>query len=378
MKLRLLLAFVMLGGAFAAFADVKPFMDQMLVELFKLKPYIASEDKYTDPKNHEVVDSSLKKMIELSQKINHEKMIQRTGFVVSSNILNQQLKEAEAVYNNGNKAYSLWMLKSTLGVCMNCHTQLPAVSTVFTDLNKGHILTNDFEEGEFLFVIRNFKEAMKSYEAAIKGYPKNQLTSVDADKVIFRQLFYYVRVDRNFPGLISALSKDLENKQLPLSLQNKIKDFRSAAEKMKSEAYPAFSEAQENDLRKYVESSLQEELAGKFSFALPAKELNYLKVSSVLYDYLNKYPGTRLKPDILYWLSFCESHYSHNAFYSLPELYLKQCVLEFPKNPIAKKCLTQYQDLVTIAFTGSSGTHLPDAVVKEMKTMEELVKKMDK
>lgn len=376
MKKTILLTVTLLTG-FAGFAAVKPFMDQMLIELFKLKPYIVSEQKFSDPKNFESIDASLKRMAVLSEKINHEKMVQSTGLLVSSNVLNQQLKEAEVVYNNGNKAYSLWLLKSTLGVCMSCHTQLPAVSTHFKDLNKGHILENSFEEGEFLFVIRNFDDAMTAYSKALSEYPKNKISSMDIEKAVYRQLFNYVRVKRNFKELNDVLKLDLENKDLPLALQKKIAAFKSAAEKMKDEKYPQFSEAEEDGLRKYAESSLQDEINGKFIFDNPGKELNYLKVSSVLYQYLDKYPGTHLKPDILYWISFCESHYSHNAFYSLPELYLKQCVLEFPKSPVAKKCLTQYQDIVTEAFSGTSGTHIPDAVATEIKTMQELVKKAD-
>lgn len=368
------ISFFVLAVAIAGYAEVKPFMNQMLIELFKLKPYIASEEKYTDPKNHEAIDASLKKLIDLSQKINHEKMIQRSGALVSSNVLNQQLTEAEAVFQNGNKAYSLWMVKSTMGVCASCHSQLPSVSTNFTDMNSKNTLSSPYEEGEFLFVVRNFKEAMKSYDKALKGYPKNKMTPLQVERVIFRQIFYYVRVDRNFKGLLEALKEDAKNKELPPSVQKKIKDLTTAAQSMKNEGYPNFSEVQETELRKYVETSLKEELAGNFSFERPDRELNYLKVSSVLYEYLSKNPGTHLKPDILYWLSFCESHYSHNAFYSLPELYLKQCVIEFPKNPVAKKCLTQYQDIVTAAYTGTRGVHIPAVIEAEIKTMQNLVK----
>jgi hypothetical protein len=373
---KILLYLIICGVGGYLHAQVKPLMDQMMAELFKLKPFIASEDKYRDPKNHDTVDTSLKTMVDLSQKINHETIIQNSGLLVSSNVLNQQLKEAEAAYNNGNKDYSLWMLKSTLSVCMNCHTQVPATSTRFTDMNKDHILANPFEEGEFLFVIRNFPDAMNAYEKAIKGYPKNKISPADVEKIVFRQLFLYVRVERNIQGLISVLKEDGKNSELPPALQKKIQDLRSAAEKIKNEKYPTFNANEDAALRKYAETSLKDEIAGKFSFDIPEKELNYLKVSSVLYEYLSKNPGTHLKPDILYWLSFCESHYSHNAFYSLPELYLKQCVLEFPKNPVAKKCLTQYQNLVTIAFTGTQGAHIPEAIASELKTMQELVKKI--
>lgn len=357
-------------------AEVKPFMDQMLNEIFNLKPYIVSSEAFSNPNNAQKISASLKKMVSLSEKINHEEKIKKTGFQISGKVLNQQLKESELVFNSGSKDYSLWMLKSTLGVCMSCHTQLPAVSTKFLSQNQGRVLTNPFEEAEFLFIIRNFKESMNLYSSALSGYPKNVVSVDDLEKVLYRQLYYYVRVQRDFVELAKVLDEDQKNKSLPSHFISKLKDLKSAVLKMKDEKFPHFTAQQTAELRQYAEKSLKEELSGNFSFDIPKRELEYLKVSSILYEYLNENPETLLKPDILYWLSFCESKFSQQAFYSLPELYLKQCVLEFPKNPVAKQCLKEYQNLVTMAYSGSSGTHIPEDVSKEIKTMQELVEKL--
>ncbi len=99
-----------------------------------------------------------------------------------------------------------------------------------------------------------------------------------------------------------------------------------------------------------------------------------LKLSSVLYEYLNAYPTTPLKPDILYWLSLGEHRYHYQSMYSLPDLYLKQCVLEYPNNPVAKLCFAEYEDFITVAFTGSGGTHIPHDISKELNMMRSLVK----
>lgn len=366
-----------IGLSLFAWAEVKPLMGQMYNEIFALKPYIVSDAAFSDPKNADKIQGSLKRMIEVSKNVNHEMKIKRSGFEISGQVLNQQLRETEMIFRAGNKDYALWVLKSTMSVCMNCHTQLPSGSTQFTTLNQGHILTNPFEEGEFLFIIRNFDKAMKLYEQALQGYPKNMVSVNNLEKTLGRQLFYYVRVKRSMADLAKVLEKDLKNKDLPKGLRVKMDGLKTAALKLKADPYPKFSGSQEDELRKYVEDSLKEELSGSFSFDNPQRVLQYLKVSSILYEYLENNPGTRLKPDILYWLSFCEARYSHQLSYSMPELYLKQCVTEFPKNPVAKKCLKEYQELVTMAYTGTSGTHIPAEVAKELKALQELVKKIE-
>lgn len=366
-----------IGFSVFTFAEVKPLMNQMFNEIFNLKPYIVSETAFNDPKNAEKIGNSLKHMIEISKNVNHEMKIKRSGFEISGKVLNQQLRETEMVFRAGNKDYALWMLKSTMSVCMNCHTQVPSVSTHFTTLNQGHILTNPFEEAEFLFIIRNFDEAMNLYAQAMQGYPKNVVPVNNLEKTLSRQLFYYVRVRRNMVDLAKVLETNLKNKDLPKGLRTKMEGLKAAALKMKADSYPTFTSAQENELRKYVEETLKEELSGNFSFDNPQRTIQYLKVSSILYEYLENNPGTHLKPDILYWLSFCEARFSHQLSYSMPELYLKQCVVEFPKNPVAKKCLKEYQELVTMAYTGTSGTHMPAEIEKELKVMQDLVKTVE-
>lgn len=365
-----------LALSLTAHAEVKPQMDLMLKEIFTLKPYIVNDVEYRDPKNADTIGASLKKMAELSEKISHEGKIKKTGFAISSKALNEQLREAELVYRVGNKDYSLWMLRSTLSVCMSCHTQLPASSTKFETFNKDNFLTKPFDEAEFLFIVRNFDKAISTYDQVIAGYPDNNLTHENLEKAIARKVYYFVRVKRDFAGLSANLEKDQKNKKLPTLIANRIKALRKSADKLKKDAYPEFSDAQQADLKKYAETELKEELQGNFSYSAE-KELSYLKVSSVLYKFLEQYPESSVKPDILYWLSFCERRYEQKAFYSLPELYLKQCVLEHPEAPIAMSCLKEYQDIVTMAYTGSSGTHIPKDVEKELKSMKEMVDKMN-
>lgn len=361
-----------LALSLSARAEVKPHMDLMLKELFTLKPYIVSEVEYRDPKNFQKISDSLKNMVALSEKISHEGMIRKTGFGPSSQALNQQLKEAELVYRVGNKDYSLWMLRSTLSVCMSCHTQLPASSTRFESISKDHFLTKPFDEAEFLFIVRNFDKALPLYDEVIQTYPKAGVTQENLEKALARKTYYFIRVKRDLDGFEKSLTTNESNKNLPEMLKKEIRSLKKAAAKAKKEGYPEFSDTQQPELKKYVESQLKEELKGQFELS-PERDITYLRLSSILYKYLEQNPNTALKPDILYWLSFCERRYEQKAFYSLPELYLKQCIQEFPQAKIAKSCLKEYRELVNIAYTGSSGTHIPEDIDKELQSLKKLV-----
>lgn len=271
--LRLTVFFLAISLSFSAQADVKNYMDQMLREIYILKPYIVSETEYKDPKNSAQIDESLKRMVSLSENISHEGKIRNSGFGISSDVLTQQLKESELVFRVGNKGYSLWMLRSTLSVCMSCHTQLPSASTKFDFSKKEHQLTKPFDEAEFLFIVRNFEKAMPLYQQVIAEYPKNAVTPENLKKAIARELYYYVRVKRDMPGLIKALDKNLKNKQLPTSAKTRLSGLKKAAQDKKGEGYPEFKENQQAELKSYAEAQLKNELAGDFDFSA-GKELN--------------------------------------------------------------------------------------------------------
>ncbi len=371
---RFLLLLMVLGLIATARAEVKAVMDQLLQQVFILKPFIASEASFSDPANSAQISDALKKMVALSKEVNHEDRITKTGFQVPANVLTQQLEQVENVFSNGSKDYALGNLRSTLGVCMSCHTQLPSVSTRFTTLNKTQTLHNPFEEAEFLFLIRNFDDAMKLYGELIAGYPLNKAEIGDLEKTVYRQIFYYVRVARDLKGLSVALQRDSDNQQLPTQLQKQIKGFIAAVAEIQDKTYPQFTDKQSEDLRKYAEQVLNAEAYGDFSLDSPQDVLAALKLSSALYEYLNAYPKTPLKPDILYWLSLGERRYHYQSMYSLPDLYLKQCVLEYPKNPVAKLCFAAYEESITVAFSGSGGTHIPADISKELNMMRNLVK----
>lgn len=353
-------------ASLCAKADVRPHMDQMLQEIFNLKPFIVSEEGYRDPKNAPLIEKSLQNMVALSEKISHEGKIRESGFAVSSQAMTKQLKEAEIVYRVGSKDYSLWMLRSTLGTCMSCHTQLPSSSTKFEFMNKEKFLTRPFDEAEFLFIVRNFDKASPVYEDLLSTYPQKDSSVEHVEQALSRLTYYYVRVKRDLDGFLLVLNKGLKNEKLPNFLKERMQGLQAATKNIKSQPYPEFTEKQAQELRRFVEKNLKKELAGDFDLT-PERDISYLRISSVLYKYLDQYPQTKLKPEILYWLSFCERRYQEKAFYSLPELYLKQCLQEYPKSKIAPSCLKEYTQLIEIAYTGSSGTHIPSDIEKELE-----------
>ncbi len=362
-----------LGSIAPARAEVSDIMDQLMEQVFVLKPYMASESRFTDAANAGEISGALGTMTDLSRAVNHEERITQTGFQVPGALLTRQLEEIEVIFATGNKSYALTSLRSTLGVCMACHTQLPAVSTGFTEANEDKVLEDPFAEAEFLFLIRNFDAALKLYSEAIQGYPRNGAQPRALETALHRQLYYYTRVARDMEGLSATLRNDRGNPQLPAPFQQQVDGYIAAVDALGNEPYPRFTKQQDTALRSYAQAQIDEEASGGFNLGTPEKVLAWLQFSSVLYEYLDEHPQTPLKPDIYYWLSFGERRYIYSSPHFLPGLYLKQCVLDYPQSPVAKKCLAEYEEIVTVLFTGSGGTNIPPDVTDELDMMRTLV-----
>lgn len=354
-----------------AYAEMKPKMDEMLQYIYDLKPLITSETRFQDPANGPLINSTLQKMIVLSEKIKHEDKVKKTALQVPAMSMSRQLKEAQSVFNSGNKFYSLWLVRANLSNCVACHTQLPAQSTRFGSKSKSDFLVNTFQEAEFLYIVRNFDKAIDMYDRALAEYPGNQISPQDLDQAIFRKVFYFTRVKRDMKALSASLTKNLKNEDLLPSTARLLKDYSDAAKQVATEKIPPFKS--DNDVKAYVEKSLDKELVGEFAYGDAKRNLRNLRLSGFLYEYLDKNPDTELKPYIYYWLSFCESRWERGLQDSLPESYLRKCITEFPKSPIAPKCFKEYEDLMKFGYTGSAGTNIPPDIQEELQKMRDSV-----
>lgn len=366
-KTVLLLSLVLLAAV--SNADVKTHMDEMLGYIFDLKPYITSPEKFQDPNNAPFINTTLQKMAALSDKIQHEDKIKNSAREVPAMALSHQLKEAQEVFNTGNKSYSLWMVRSNLSNCVACHTQLPAKSTSFGEHGKKKNYVNSFQEAEFLYIVRNFDKALEYYDQTFNNFPGNNISIDNLDISVFRKVYYYTRVKRDLKKLAESLQTNLKNKKLPAATAQLLAAYVSAAKNIGKDNTPSFQSDQ--DLQTYAEKTLAKELAGDISYNDANKNLRNLQLSGYLYEYLDKNPKSELKPYIYYWLSFCESRWERGLQDSLPESYLRKCITEFPNSPIAAKCYKEYEDLMVFGYTGSSGTHIPPDVTLELKNMRE-------
>ncbi len=360
-------------------ANIQPTMHKIFYNMQELLPYMADEEKFIDPKNDKLISDKLKESAELIKKAKHTKELNSPTLKISREVLENHFSEIDRIFRLGNKSFARWQLNSTVPLCMNCHTQSPSASRHWdlAELTKG--ATSNFNKAELLFMGRDFDTALKMYDEIIRKFPENKARIMDVEKSFERKIVIYSRVRRDFQAGIKGLNDDLkENKNLPEYLVKNVNAWIALFRIQIREGFPDPLKSNDNAIKKYVTTELKNNLWDDMIDASNPRLVKNLTVSGILYEYLNTHPESKIKPDILYWLAVIDKQLQETLFYSLSDLYLKQCMQEFPAHPTAKKCFEQYKLNMILAYSGSSGTHLPGDIKKELKDLSIKIYGVDK
>ncbi|MFZ4713193.1 MAG: hypothetical protein ACOYL6_05765 [Bacteriovoracaceae bacterium] len=349
-------------------------MNQISGELDQLLPFLIDSQKFSDSKNEKEVKGHLSKLVELFKGIKKHPVISSTGFSLSRDQIETQLQETSDAFSSNHKDFARHKLNSTLGLCISCHTQMPSGDKLklFKNIDVEKNITSTFEKGEFYFITREFPKAMENYDRYI-----NQFSAKDDRKVLEtvlnHKLTYFTRIQRQKADLaVKSFEENMLNKELPETIKIQIKAWIKDLKKkvMKADG----KEITETEMKKYLSQVTKNNEDGPRISLYSNKEAMDLKISGILFEYLNNNPQSKLVPEILYNLAVIDKRMNFNIFYSMGDLYLKECMDKYPDAPIAKFCYQEYEDEKILSYTGSAGTSLPSDVKKELENYRSKLK----
>ena len=348
---------------------LKSKMHEILVHIEALRPYMADDVEFRDKKNEEKIKDHLQALKKLIKSAKHSDELTTPTLSISRQVLEDHFAEVERVFRIGNKSYARWALSSSLPICMSCHTQTPSASRSWDPITSKKY-ADDFEHGEYLFAARNFDSALEYYDKVIDGYPGNKIKTQNLETALERKMAIFARVKRDFAAGVTSVERSQKNKDLPEFLVRNLAAWKGLFQMQKDKKMPDPKTATDKEIKEYVTQEFKRGLWDKMANAIDARLITNLTVSGILYEYLTLHPGTDLKPDILLWLAECDRDLQNNFFFTLADLYLKKCKVEFPKHQTEKLCYKEYADNIYYSYTGSAGTHFPMEVEKELKKLK--------
>ena len=363
--IRLTVILLLIG--LSARAELRPEMQRLYFLADKMQNYSFNKSEYLNPKNEKEIAENLREFTLTVNKIKQEKIGGEDDMKFRLKQLNEGLNDAEQAFKDGFKDYSFWALKSTLNNCYSCHTQKGLGETQYkmSAVKKAA----PFVQAEFLFLVRNYKEAIPLFEKLATNYPK-ALTSDELETSLQKLLYYSVRVKKNDAETSEMLGRISKNKELPEFVK------RDIAAWTKYLAVKKFGVADEADLTSAA--ALENYITDRNNLAANYRLGNQrylldLETDQKLFDLLGKSQDKNLRPWVLYWLAYQEKDYRQNMFDMSAEYYLIECLEKYSSNPAAKRCLALYKEIQAEAYTGSRGTEIPRSMKNTLDSYEKLI-----
>lgn len=369
--------------------EAKVVMNQVYDSFLKIVPYIYSDKLIFESKDKKVEEDLLVNLLDLQKAFKnarHVNLFKVPGFKPSLETINQHIQDTIDSINSKNKVFAHARLKAMTALCVSCHTALSdkiaknAFSESLVGVKRARF-DSDFGYANYLYLVRRFAEAKTYYEFTIRNSiakstnaPKGMLTD---DKVVNGDLYtslrrvvsIFTKISLQPAQAIEFLNKYKDDKNISKYTRVDIEQWIKALEKWKK-----FDINSVKNINEFISVNLQPLENAKDKVNSGNYDMSLLISAGVLTKYLTDHPESDMTPNILYWLAVAEKRLSTTYFFSLSDLYLKECIIQFPKSEIAKKCYAEYEDNLSFGFSGSGGTDIPEEDRKELIRLKALIK----
>ncbi|MCY4644039.1 MAG: hypothetical protein OXB88_05420 [Bacteriovoracales bacterium] len=296
-------------------------------------------------------------------KAQHDKMLKNPIFSPVAKIFKENISEIKKGRQIQDDSYARHRLKKINTLCISCHSQLPR--------KQYSKIANQYNAITDKYIRRNHDKAMLSYflrdySASVQYFKKEFGETSNQDVSVVKTILkIYVE---NLEDEEKA-AKYLQSISINKKTSNEIKNLSKGWIQGLRQPFP-----QKNDT-KSIKKLIARVNNVKDNFNINSSSaLEAFRLKRTFNNYIARNPNTKFMPEILYSLGILTDRSNDLYLYSLGEMYLKKCVVNFPKSKIAKDCYTAYEDSVIFGFTGSSGTNIPSDVKKELRTLRSIVK----
>lgn len=366
--------------------STKSVMQDAFYSLTQLLPLISSEMKFSDKKNEKMISNHITRMTKAFEKGSHKNMLKSPSFKPNIEAMVSNLEAAQISFNDDNKSFARVRLNESTSLCISCHTQLPKdkVMTLLTNPKslEEKLNGNHFELGNLYFILRNYKKAISHYLSYIKDKSKKRSKDINLSGEFFHKYLYnsyfnivYItaKVLKSPKKTLSILEGLEKAYAIPSYLRSDIVIWKNRA-KFWNKKYPKLSKKKfsRKEITKII-NNLESMMIIENSVILSSDyDYDLMLLSGILANSLVNDKKVN-KGLALYWLGIAEYRLGKSIFYNIGDQYLKRCITDNKKKAIASKCFQALESEIIFRNTGTSGTHIPSSVKKDLDRLQKLL-----
>jgi hypothetical protein len=342
-------------------------MNKAARSLQDLIPYLYSRDQFHDKKNRGLIKSKLTEFKGSIHQINPDLAKNQLGddpyIIHSLTNLNELTDRSLESFERGDLRNSRILLKATTNTCFKCHTRqtMGPQTASWDNFDIEKINTDSIEKAHLLIAMRQYEEA-KLY---LSNFLREMEQKTNFDTTYETALHYYLMISlrgqQTFDTSLNFIKAKLLLPGVPTELKFTLKHWEKDLLHWKKHGprlQPTLKHARgvlQRNGKRYSQRNL----------------INNLVSSSLLHQFLMTNPSQVEKARAFSTLGYIYDELIVEGFWDLPETYYEVCIRYAPNTPVAKTCFKQIHKNITLGYSGSRGTLIPD---QEYARLEELRK----
>lgn len=348
-------------------------MGQLESGLTDLLPYLVDPQQYNDPKNFNKIESSVKRLAELSQKVEHSpSMLARDPSVrFISSAFSEDLKRAEDSLMAGRREFARYSLMNVTAYCIECHTRTssgPQFDSAELTQTLGQL--NHLEKGEFFLAGRKYDAALTEFKKAIQQKLDRGQDFFGVDKAVRYALAVTVKFEKSPQKSLEVVALIEKHNNAPFYLKQNAQGWKKALQEWASEK-PSKRDSPTQVLsavkaliRKADQASVGTfDKSGEIYYLRALSDLHLLMMADLKQDSLG---------EVLYLTGLAYESVRDLSVWSLHENYYESCIRAVPNSKWSKSCYQKLEESIYFGYTGSSGVRVPVDVMVRLQELQKL------
>ena len=337
-------------------------MKQVYDAFVTLQPYLADAKSFNNKDNSDEIFALLKELRSNFHSVESfkTKYNRQPGFKQSLSVITDVLSDSYNRFAEGKKDYALWRLRAVSNNCFSCHSTYN-VELKFQD-DRDPALLSDSDRADFYLATRQSDKA-KEILLKLIADPAHEARRM---ATIRKWLVLETRTNESPAAALSLLAKFQENLTFPQSDKEDISQWIASLKRWSNEK-PTTKNSVDNAANLIKHAAKSDGM-----FLRSVDEIAFLRATAMLHALLSKEilpPQERSRALLLLGYSYAKLP----LFFidELPEIYLQQCIDEFPGSENARESYRIYKDKIELDFTGSAGTEIPSDIIVRLKELHD-------
>lgn len=337
----------------------------------QLFTYVWSPKEFSRQKSHEKILSLLDHLISGFHNVEAVSPVQsfEPGFRITLATHQALLMDVRKRFQAGDKEYANWQLRSLSFNCISCHTRYNANTDFIGEAPQGddESVIARLAQAEFLIASRQFEKASANLHSLALSLGQTPAASESLLETLKLWLVVQVRAKEDFPNAAHTLAELIPRLNLSMEFQRLVKRWVKSLERI-SDPIPSPTEERTQLARTLLAPLYPDASIGEQEMNL----VETLHATSLLHALLEQPLVPTVRREALYLLGVAYYQLPVATFETFRELYLEQCIREYPGSQAAQDSYRLYEKYLERTNSGSGGLHLDADLQQKLAQLKAL------